>query len=440
MAQAYTDVYKANMEVVRQGVLPRMYELNNYVSAKILGGIEKHAITKTVNSLDFRAPIETGNRAQFGTFSMAGGSLGLGGSFTVDHLVQTAFPVKLGFQINKDTSWGTANAALSRVNAFKKTMKDAIPLWQRYDDVSFFNITGSQGVIGVSTALDTLTYTMDTNFGANLILPGQVVEVVDSTLATNKTLTVAVSPDNLPYVSAVNKLGGVHYVTIANTAALTAGNAPAAGDRLCFQGVGATPAWMNGLYYVNDSSTSGSYLGITKSTNPQIVSNGYDMNGTLTPQAVLLIQHRIFLRYGELPKDLVGIMNVAQHAAILNQGINISNWFRKPGGGEKMLDIMPEVSDVVDIAGVPCHLSPHSSQTRLDFVKKSDWGRVTFGQQVVDFYTDDEGRRVFPLRSSNGAIATADLFYLYSVYNYYNINPGAAGYIYNCSLPDGYGS
>lgn len=436
MSQAITDVYKANMEVVREGVLPKLYPLSNKVSAKILGNLEKHQITKTPNGNDFRAPIEIGNSAQFGAFSMAGGSMGLGGSFVVDQLVQTAFPVKLGFQINKDASWGTVNSQLSRVNAFKKSMKDAVPLVQNYDDNSFFNITGNQGIIAVSTGLSTLTYTMDTNFAANLIVPRQVVEVLGSDL-TNKTVAAGVSPDNLPYVSAVDRINRT--VTIANAAGLTAGNAPASGDYLAFQGVGATPTWMNGLYYSNDNATSGTYLGINRATFPEIASNGNTAGGSLTPQAALLIIHRIFLRTGELPKKLRGIMNTAQHAAILNQGINLSTWFRRPGGGEKMLDIMPEVSDMIDLCGVPTYLTPKQSQSRIDFVNTDDWGRVWFGpKQQWDFYEDEEGRKVFPLRSSNGAIATADMFYMYAVYNYYNVRPGNSGYLSGLALPSGY--
>jgi len=430
MAQTYTDVYKANMEVVRQGVLPKLFPLSNKVSAKILGNIEKHQITKTPNGTDFRAPIETGNAAQFGTFSMAGGSLGLGGSFVVDQLTQTAFPMKLGIEINKDTSWGTSNAAISRVNAFKKSMKDAIPLAQNYDDNSFFNITGTQGIIAQSTGLSTATYTMESNFGANLIVPRQVVEILGSDLS-NKTVTASLSPDSLPYVSAVDRINRT--VTVAGYSPVSL----AAGDYLAFQGVTATPTWMMGLYGVNTNSTSGTYLGITRSSYPEIIANGYSVSGSWTPQASLLILHRIFLRYGELPTNLKGIMNVAQHAAAMQQGINISYWFRK--GGEQLLDKMPKVTDMVEICGVPTYLTSKQSQSRVDYVNPDDWGRVWFGpKQQWDFFEDEEGRRVFPKRSTNGGIAAADLMYLYAVYGYYCVRPGGGGYLDSLTLPTGY--
>ncbi len=293
-------------------------------------------------------------------------------------------------------------------------------------------------MIAQSTALNTLTYTMGTDFGANLITPLQVVEVIGSDL-TNKTLAATVSPDTLPYVSAVDYINRT--VTIANTAGLTAGNAPASGDYLAFQGVGATPTWMNGLYYVNDSSTSGTYLGLTRSTSPQIVATNYAANGTLTPQMGILMKHRITLRYGKLPTTLIGIMNVAQHAAILNQGINISTWFRNSSAQAKAIDIAPAVEDVVDFCGVPTHLSTHQSQSRIDYVNKADWGRVWFGNtNQWDFWTDDQGKKVFTLNSSNGAPAASELFYMWASYNYYNVNPGAGGYISGLTLPTGYGS
>lgn len=434
MAQVIADVYKANMEVVRKGVLPKLYPLSKFVSAKILGNIEKHQITKTPNSADFRAPIETANRAQFGAFSMAGGSLGLGGSFVVNQLVQTTFNVKLGIEITREAAEGTSSAGLSVVNAWKKSLKDAMPLVQNYDDNSFFNITGSQGLIAQSTALDTATYTMEADFGANLIVPGQVVEVLSSALV-NKTLAATVSPDDLPYVSYVDRINRT--VTLANTAGLTAGNAMASGDYLAFQGVGSTPAWMNGLYYVNDDATSGTYLGITRSTYPEIIANGYSVNGSWTPQASLLVIHRIFLRRGELPEKLKGIMNTAQHAAAMQQGINISYWFRK--GGEALIDKMPKVSDMVEICGVPTYLTSKQSQSRVDYVNEADWGRVWFGsKQQWDFYEDQEGRTKFEKRSTNGGVATADLVYLTASYNYYNVNPGAGGFLDALTKPTGY--
>lgn len=433
MAQTATDVLYANMQVVRQNVLPRLYELSNYVSAKIIGGIEKHQISKTPNSQDFRAPIETGNTAIFGTWNMAGGSLGLGGSFQTQQLVQTAVPLKLGFQLNRDAVWSTNDKALSVVNAFKKSVKDAPELFARYDDTSFFNITGSQGVIGVATGVNSQTYTLDTNFGANLLMQGQSVEVFDSTLATDKTNNAGLSPDSLPKLSAVDKINRT--VTLDSIGGMSL----AATDKLLFAGVATTPTWINGLYYFNDSSTSGSYLGLTRSSYPELIANGYDAgSNSLTPQMGLLIKHRIFLRRGQLPKGLVGIMNIAQHAALLNQGINISNWFRGKGMTDKMIDIMPTVEDVVDFCGIPTYLSPHASQTRVDFLDRSKMGRVTFGQNAVDFYEDLEGKRFFPVRSSNGGVSASDLFYLVAVQNFYNVDPGSGGFIQNLSLPTGY--
>ncbi|MFA9198001.1 MAG: hypothetical protein ACEQSO_00975, partial [Aquirufa sp.] len=202
---------------------------------------------------DFRAPIETGNRAQFGTFSLEGGSLGLGGSFTVDQLIQTYFPLKLGFQINRQASWGTENSTLSVVDAWKDSIKKAIPLFQNYDDASFFNITGNQGLIGQVTAVSgpsgsNYTLTFETSFGSNLLFPGQVFEAYNSSLVQQ---TAVAGVDNLPYV--------VSQDPIARTAVVTnvpGGWTPTVGDYLAFQGAGATPAWLNGLYYVNDNTAS----------------------------------------------------------------------------------------------------------------------------------------------------------------------------------------
>lgn len=430
MSQAITDIYKANAETIRKDVLPQMFLMNDTVSAKILGNIEKHQITKTPNGSDFRAPIETGNRAQFGTASLAGGSLGLGGSFTVEQLVQTYFFLKLGFQINRDASWGTQNSTLSVVDAWKDSIKKAIPLFQNYDDASFFNMTGNQGLIALVTAVSGTTLTFDTAFGSNLLFPGQVFEAYNSSLVQQ---TAVATVDNLPYIASQDPV--VRTAVVAN---VPGGWTPTVGDYLAFQGAGSTPTWLNGLYYVNDNSTSGTYLGANRATVPRLVSNGYNMNGSLTPQAVMLIKHRIYLQFGKLPKTLKGIMNVGNQATILNSGLNISTWFRNGGKREKMPDLLPMEDDQIDLVGIPSYLSPHANQTRFDIVNSADWGRVWFGPKKVDFYTDKNGDPYFELRGTNGAPATADLFYLCAAYNYYNVRPAGAGYVYGTVLPAGY--
>lgn len=430
MAQTLTQLLNANIETLRQEAMPYLYELSTFFSGKILKGTKAYQITKTTNSLDFRAPLMINPPGKYGAVSLAGGNLGLGSGFDVKHLVQTYFATKLGFQLNYDARMGTKTKGQSVVNAFKETTKAAFPVFQRYDDVSWHSIGGSQGIIGQATAYASNVYTMDSEYGADLIVVGQSAEIFDTTLVTQKTSNS--TPDSLPTVTAVDKINKT--VTFTSLSGLA--TAAAATDKLLFEGCGATPAWANGLQYFNDNSTSGNLLGLSRSSYPEIVANGVNAAGALTVAQGLLLKHRIFKRRGKLPTGLRGSVNVAQQATMLLNANQISEWMR--GRNDKTIDQLPQVEDEIVWCGITHDLDGHQSNKRVDWVNKDVWGRVYLDKEGADFFENMEGKKFFEQRGSNGGVLACDLFYWLSTQNYYCVDPGSQGYIYNLTVGSGY--
>lgn len=433
---AITDLYKSAMEKVRDGILPKLYmpekEGAAWASQVVLRGAENFKITKTPNGTDFRIPLKMQPTGQFGAANYGGGSVGVGGSANIQQLAQTYFAMKMVYQLNYDAIKGTADKELARFNAWKDSMKEGIPLFQRYLDVTWHNIGGSQGIIGVSTAYAAGVFTMDNINCADLIIEGQGVEIFDTTLGTQRTS--AVTPDNLPTVSAVDKTNKT--VTVTNLGAIT----PVAGDKLLFRGCGSTPAWANGLQYFNDSSTSGNLLGLSRSTYPQVVANQVGNTSTqFSLEAVLLVKHQIRQRRNEIPK-LVGLMPQAQES-VINLSIVTMSVYQRNEVKESAIDPLPEMATMQPFAGVPHMTDLHQARNRVDYVDRESWGYVYLDGGEPDFYKQPgSDSPFFTPYSVSGTVASptfASLWALTCEKNFYCVDPGRQGYVL-ASVPSGY--
>lgn len=416
MAQAIADVYKKNMETLRPHIPALLEAETDGLAVEKIKQAEEHRIERTPNSADFRAPIKVQKPANFGTFDRAGGALVAGAGFKIQQLVQTCFPLKLGVDVNLEVRWG------SKANKdFKENMSDAISQFKWMQDVSWHNTSGTQGLLGQATAYDTGVFTMDPEFGSNLFQEGMPVEVFASGLGTHRSSSE--TPSDLPTVSAVDKSGKT--VTLTNLGTIT----PQATDVLAFQGCGSTPAWMLGLYGVNTTTTSGNYLGLSRTTYPTINSNFLDGSSGLTPDMGFIVRSRIRQRRGKV-KKLIGFAHDNVLLTIYNQGIAISNWNR--GASDKMIDQLPKDSDSVPWCGMTIHRDIHSSKQRIDLVNLDSWFRVY--EKKPGYYEDAGGNRFFHGRNSAGTLTANDQFFVVCSQNYGCDDPGAAGFIHSIPI------
>lgn len=447
MGQTLADLLDANIQTVRRGVLPKIFQLNrDYGVQRICGNSETHRITKTNGGEDFRAPIQFAPPGNFGVGDLDGGNMGLGTAFNVNQFLQTFFTVKMGFQMTYAAAKGTATSDQSVVNAWQMTMQQGLPNMARYEDAAWHNIGGSDGQVAVATAFSGDgtggTYTLDTDMGARMMIPYQPFEIDNG--ATWKTGQTDVSPDYLPYVNA----GGVDYqnrqITFTCPVTLTGGNVPAAGDILYFAGAtpSGTPTFLQGLHYANTTTTSGNYLGLSRTTFPSINSSAVTTGGNLTPAMVLQLIQLIRIRAGNaVGPDLVGLVPPHQIAA-MNAQVQAMQQYYRTQRTESQIDPLPSVQldGGIDYGGVTHYYDALEIATQIDYCNKKDWVRVYYDDKVAaDFYRNlGSNEMFFPLYSTNGTPNATVLFYLISTLNYANINPQNSGLITDLTIPQGY--
>lgn len=443
MSVGVANVLQANMEKVRPGTIPALYELveDNTLYRRIKKRSEKEMVTDTVNGAtgDFRIPLKVRPGGQYGAMNLDGGAFAPGSSAKLQQMFQQYFTTQLAYQLTIKQIRSTGNSNLSVFNAWKDAMREAPKNLMRYQDVSLHNITGNQGLVALGTAVSATgtaagdyVYTFDYEFGANLLQEGMPVEIFDNTLATHKTTGLTMG--TLPFVSGINHSARTATVTVQSGATL--GTATAATDYLALPGVGATPAWMNGVYYFHSTATTGNLLGLSRATYPQLITPSVDAGGTLAPIHFYLLKARIRQRTGEVPaaSKYLGVITDANAATVAQMGIDITQYNRSKR--DTIIDPVPAYDDEIVVAGVTHIIDVHASNKRIDWFNLSNWGRVFAKDGEPDFYREDgSGKMVFTVRDGNGNPTAAVQFFMTASENFYNTMPGEDGFIYNV-VPD----
>lgn len=428
----------AGMMQVMRPKLQEFMEMSTTAASLIKAGTEVYQIGKQ----DFRMPLIVQNGGDFGGFNLDGGNLGRGSAMKMEQLVQTYYPTKLGLELTLESMYVTENSKVSIVNTFKETLKRGMAEAQVYDDLVFHAMgSGNQGQIGsvasaAAISSGTQVLTLDANFGSQLFRKNMPVEVWDSTLTTQRT--AAGSPDNLPRVLTIDPIAKT--VTLTNvtpTTNITAGGVQA-NDAITFTGntttgyISGSPVFRQGLRFFNTTTTSGSFLGLSRTTYPDLNSNYVAAGGSLLPMHGLLLKHRILQRKGEVP-ELKGLVHPAQVARIVEQNMALSVWQR--GKSDGPIDVLPNVGNDITWCGIPMKTDIRQDRSRIDFISPKTWGRARL--KDLD-WLDIDGQRVFEVRASNGGLVAAVLMYLMQVENFYCVDPAAQGFIHTLSLPSGY--
>jgi len=393
-------VVAAEMERVTP-LVRDMYELDD----TFYSGISKGTDVEHISSRDMRIPLKIRPGGRFGHYNPNGGGLGRGSAGFFDKAVINTVHLRYACEWTKAAEWSTDTTRKSVVSAFKDIVASAMPQFRNDSDKLCMQPgTGVLGTVsGVTTAsgVDTVTLATD-GFGAMLLRHGLMVNVYDSTLATNRT---AAGETEITEYDSANK-------TIDLTPAVTGITAT---DVIVISGLaGANPVSLYGVPYHNSAASTGSWLGLSRVTNPEIRSTEVAAGGALQlPQARQVI-NKIMNRIGQSKAKnlkLKACMNPA------NEDLNL--YF-----GENM-----------QIAGSKVQTSIHWDMTRIDFLTDKFWGRAEM--KAPGFY-DVGGRKFFELRDASGAVASSQLFYIVASWNLYCKNPASAGYISGLTIPAGY--
>ena len=416
MAQVETQV--AALELER--VIPKIRTLFER-DDRFFANIKKRDVEK-ISNRQMRIPLELRPGGSFQYFNADGGDLGRGGGPTYDKAVVSAVFLSENMEYTKLTQWATDDSRKAVVNSVRKLTATALDEMRRQLDSQMMG-TGN-GVVGVisvaATAAGVDTYTLGTDgFGARLVRFGQTVQVWDTTLATLRGSGV------ITFYDVENKIINV-------TPAVAASQA---GDKLVVNGI-AAPSSLPGLYgvpYHHSNASTGTWLGFSRVTTPEIRSNGVNAASTfLTLPLPRLAINKVGNRLGiDNSFNPVAWMHPCQAQVYEEIGQLVSIIQKSPKA--EGLDLY--FNDNMQLAGAPVKKHFSWDKTRIDFVVDDVWGRAEI--LPLGFYTTD-GRKIFEIRGASGGVATAEIFYMVVGMQTFVTNPAGTAYIYGLSVPAGY--
>ena len=390
---------------------------------KFFANIQKRDVEK-ISNRQMRVPLELRPGGSFQYFNPDGGDLGRGGGPTWDKAILTSVFLSENIEYTKLTQWSTDGDRKAITNAVRRLTATALDELRRQLDAQMMQSgNGAIGTIGsVTTSGGVDTYVLDDDgFGANLMRFGQTIQVFNSALDTLRGSGV------ITFYDKANK-------TIGVTPAIAAS---AATDRIVTDGINS-PLSLPGLYgipYHHSNASTGTWLGFSRSTTPEIRANRVNGNNNalslpLPRLAINAIGNRVGIDNNFKPNAW---LHPAQKQAYedIGQGVIMiqqQNQNKSEGNLNMYFDKM-------QFAGAPDRPSYQWDKTRIDFVTDEVWGR---GEILpIGFYTTD-GRKIFEIRSASGGVTTADIFYMVCGMQVFVNNPAACSYIDNLAVPAGY--
>ena len=383
--------------------------------------IKKRDVEK-ISNRQMRIPLELRPGGAFHYFNPDGGDLGRGGGPTFDKAVVNCVFLTEVIEYTKLSQWSTDDARKAIVNSVRRLTATALDEMRRQLDSQLMQ--AGDGVIGLVTTdtpaggSNVISLTTD-GFGARLMRYGQTVQIFDATLAVLKGSGVITQHD-------------VENKSISITPQI-AGVIP--GDKIVTNGL-QTPAALPGLYgvpYHHSNASTGTWLGFSRSTTPEIRANRVNAGG----QAMTLPLPRL-------------AMNKIGNRVGINKDFNPTAWLHPAQMaayeeiGQLLMTVQKTTKDEglnlyfgnnMQLAGAS--VKPHYSwdKTRIDFVVDEVWGRAEI--LPIGFYTTD-GRKIFEIRGPSGGVATAEIFYMVVGMQTFVTNPAACSYIDNLAVPVGY--
>src|SRR6185503_11366431 len=196
-----------------------------------------------------------------------------------------------------------------------------------------------------------------------------------------------------------------------------------------------TPTALPALYGVqyHDSNTStGDWVGYNRANTPQIRASRVNAGGSaLSLPLPRLAINKIGNRVGENNKyKPKAWMHPCQQQAYEEVGQLVTVLNQMPS--EKKLDMY---YGQMQMAGAMVMTDYNWNMKRIDFIPESVWGWAE--TKSIGFYTTD-GRKIFEVRSADGGVSAAELFYMTCGRQAYINNPAAVAYIDNLQIPPGY--
>ena len=386
---------------------------------KFFTNIKKKNVEK-ISYRQMRVPLALRPGGNFGYFDPNGGDMGRGSGPQWDKAVLQSVFLKEGIEYTKLTQWATDDSRKSVQNAVRELVAKALDEFKKQIDSQLMQSgTGQVGIVSsVTTAGGVDTVTLTNVVGAKLVRFNQVVQVFDTTLATNRgsaTITKWDVANNI--IDLTPAIAGITATDVLITEGIT------------------SPLSMPALYgvpYHHSNASTGTWLGFSRASTPEIRANRVNAGGAafsvpLPRLAINMIGNRTGIDNNFKPNAW---LHPAQKQAYEDVGQSVSVIHKQPK--EEGLNMY---FDKMSLAGAPTRESYSWPKDRIDFVTDSVWGR---GETLpIGFYKTD-GRNIFEIRGASGGVATAEIFYMVTGFQVFVNNPAACAYIDNLAIPSGY--
>jgi len=406
--------------------LPELFAVDDTIFNLILARTKRDEVSFRPE----RIPFQVSNGVAGQVVSLDGGDMGVGGG------PQTTFGSLSPVQFDWIIQW-TKQAEIGTDSTEKATKKYAQMILKAHmkaaqNDLGALIAYGDgANTVGVATAASALS-----GDGINYAVPvdnatrfrqGAQYDVYNSGVGGGKTETILVT--GIDYVNKLLYIGTVAPgTTIANGAAL-----------LFFNSAGTAASGLNGFTALQSYSTTGSFLGVTKTSYPGnfVTPSVNAAAAALTPQIARLILNYLYIvsniEEGSEMGDYLFHMGVDQGAAWENTGLVITQLIQS-GNDATPRDNLAK-TPVQTIGGVKMRKSRMALPGRIDLLDLSTY--FVAQVQELDYYSAG-GQEVFWPYGASGGINAAYLKYLIWVGNVGCDNPKRNGVIYNLAVPSGY--
>jgi hypothetical protein len=421
MAQTNANVVATQIEKTRSTV-KKLFEQDDMFWSMV----EKRPVD-VISSRDMRVPLEIRPGGAFGMYDLDGGDMGRGSAQSYEKgLINTA-SFRIAIEWTKLAAIATDSSEKAVIKATAKNIARAMSEFRaNLDAISQTDGTGTLGTASVYTVgggaavnSDRITLGSD-GFGAKLVRFNQKVNIYNAALTVNRTLGLE---RTINFWDVENKIIDV-------TPSLAGGIAT---DKIVISGVSATPpVSLLGIPYHHSNASTGTWLGLSRVTNPEIRASRVAAGGALSLPFPRLAVNKVGNRVGlDNMSDLIAYMHPCQVDAYeqLAQAVMEIHKSAK----EESVNLY--FNDDMQMAGCSVMKNFRADKTRIDFINKSLWGKAEL--DPVDYYTED-GRKLFPLYGASGGIAAATIFYLKTSFNLFVDNPAGCAYIDGLAVPAGY--
>ena len=409
-------------EVVRKKKFP---EWRTQKFGVILDFIQKGEVQK-VGERDYRIPAETILGGDAGTYDPQLGDMGRGSMPQGVTMLQSYFPMRLNFEMDKLAIKATSNPNVAIENPFLKCIAKGFQEFRLYRDKWYHN--DGTAVIGTATAHSSgsgvSVYTMDSITGTQWLRRGQPITVYNNGLTTiNTTAARIVALDTAALTVTLN-------MVVPNASAT---------DKFCFSGVsGSSPAGPRGLSYWINENTSGLVASIDKAKEPQVIAKSVNAaNAPYITEHVMGLYDKILNDRAEVATEIMAVCSPNVRAQAYNNMVSIQQILLDSTSAQAV-DRLPQLKGRNNFmyGGVPHTVDIHCNKVRVFMMAASLWGRAVLSEE--DFFQTDgvsgEKGRFIQLYGASGGPAAGTWFGLTCDENPYTVDIGAQGVIYNLPM------